>query len=124
MLYSPVLHCVSKMFGQFRDRMDVNNLMITATDLEGFLLKTSAYGHVVELEAQRLVSEMVHRYFSRRMAERVCTNDMDSNFVEDSVNSMAAIQDGREENEVSSFRRELANGIYSRKRYVCFCFIG
>ena len=96
--------------------MDVNNLMITATDLEGFLQNTSRYGVVVELEAQRLVSEMVHRYFSRRMAERVCTNDMDSNFVEDSVNSMAAIQDGREENEVSSFRRELANGIYSRKR--------
>ena len=48
------MYCVSKLFGKFRERLDVDNLMITATDLEGFLQNTTAYGPVVELEVIQL----------------------------------------------------------------------
>eukprot|EP00602_Paraphysomonas_sp_CaronLab_P003946 CAMPEP_0185018462 /NCGR_PEP_ID=MMETSP1103-20130426/1172_1 /TAXON_ID=36769 /ORGANISM="Paraphysomonas bandaiensis, Strain Caron Lab Isolate" /LENGTH=1414 /DNA_ID=CAMNT_0027548275 /DNA_START=447 /DNA_END=4691 /DNA_ORIENTATION=- len=79
-------------------------MLLTSSQVEHFLCSSVEAGEMIGLQAVRFLTELMHRCLTRRMAERI---------VEQTTN--LPIQ-SFQENVLSEFKREVAFGIYSRKR--------
>ena len=73
---------------------------------------------LVTIQGQRLISETLHRFLSRKMAEKYLSGLNDSSYLDETVRVSMEFSVGDTGSEhIKKFRRELQHGIYSRKRW-------